>query len=74
MNYEDDTYYIEFFLNGILKVNSEDKKEKVKKLQRLLNEIVEDGALELVKTDSSLTVMSESELLQSLVPFDDTLN
>lgn len=74
MNYSDDTYYIELYISGIIKVNSADKKEKVKKLQKLLNEIVEDEALELIKSDSSLTVMSEGELLQSLMPYDDTPN
>lgn len=74
MNYNDETFYIEFFINGILKVDSESKKRKVKKLQKLLNKIVEDESLELIKSDSSLTVMSEGELIQSLMPYDDTPN
>lgn len=74
MNHNNDIFYIEFFINGIVKINSEDKKDKVRKLQKLLNEIIEDEALELIKSESSLTVMSEAELLQSLMPYDDTLN
>lgn len=74
MNYNDETFYIEFYINGIIKVDSESKKQKVKKLQKLLNKIVEDESLELVKSDSSMTVMSEAEFLQSLMPYDDTLN
>lgn len=74
MNYSDDIFYIEFFLNGIIKVDSESKKAKVKKLQKLLNKIVEDEALDLIKSESSLTVMSEAEVLQSMLPYDDTLN
>lgn len=74
MNYNDDTFYIDFYINGIIKVNSESKKLKVKKLQKLLNKIIEDEALELIKSDSSLTVMSEAELIQSLSPYDDSIN
>ena len=74
MNYDNDTYYIEFFINGILKVKSIDKKKKIRKPQKLLNKIIEDEAMELVKSDSSLTSMSELELIESAMPSDETLN
>lgn len=61
-----ESYYIEFFVTGVIKVNSWDRKQKVKKIQRLLNKIVEDEALDLVKSDSNLLVMSESEVIQNM--------
>lgn len=74
MKHEDDTFYVEFYVNGLLKVKSENKKNKIKKIQRLLNKIVEDESLDLIKSDSSLTVMSEAEVLNSLMPYDDSIN
>lgn len=74
MNYNDDTFYIEFYINGVIKVDSEHKKEKIKKIQNLLNKIINDQALELVKSSSDLTVMSESELLQTLISEVDDFN
>lgn len=74
MNYNEEEFYIEIYLSAILKVSSKDKKEKVKKLQKLLNEIVEDEILNFVKSDQSLTVLTEAEMVQSIMPLDDSIN
>lgn len=73
MDFNDEIFYIEFLITGIVKVDTETKKENLKKIQKLINKIMNDD-MDLVKSESSLNVMSEAELMQSLMPYDDTAN
>ena len=76
MNYDDDTYYIEFYINGLVKVDSKNKKEKLKKIQKLLNKILNDEDVDLERTESSLAIMSEEEVIAALggYPEEDLIN
>jgi hypothetical protein len=54
-------------------VTKKDKKKKLAKLQKIINEIIEDPDLDLLKSDSNIIVMSEDELMKEL-KYDDSSN
>ena len=74
MKYDDDTFYIELFLNVIIKSESAEKNMKLKKIQKLMNSILRDDELDIIKSESNLVMMSESELLNTLQPLNEYEN
>jgi hypothetical protein len=64
---DNENYYLDFYISGVVKVNVKNKKEKIAKIQKLINEVIEDYNLDLLKSESSLTVLSESEVIQNLI-------
>jgi len=70
---EEDKFYVEIYLTGLVKVTKKDKKKKLAKLQKIINEIIEDPDLDLLKSDSNIIVMSEDELMKEL-KYDDSSN
>ncbi len=73
MSTKENKFFIEIYLNGLIKVNSKDKKKKLTKLQKIINDILDDPDLDLLKSDSNIIIMSEDELMRELNP-DDTSN
>jgi hypothetical protein len=71
MKYDDDTFYIELFLNVVIKASNTSKKNKLKKIQRLMEAILRDEDLDIVKSDSNIVMMSEAELLNTLQTYVD---
>lgn len=65
----DNNSYIEFNINGILKVPEKNKKAALKKLNSLLSKIVEDN-IELVRSDYSIDVVSEAEIAYAMSNYD----
>lgn len=70
---DEDKFYVEIYLTGLVKVTKKDKKRKLAKLQKIINEIIEDPDLDLLKSDSNIIVMSEDELMKEL-KYDDSSN
>lgn len=66
MSHTDDTYYIEFFINGIIKIKNSDKQEVFQKLQEIIDLITTDEELNLIKMESNLALASENELIYNL--------
>lgn len=69
----EDKFYVEIYFTGLIKVTKKDKKKKLIKLQEILNDILEDPDLDLLKSESNIIVMSEDELMRELSP-DDSSN
>lgn len=64
------TFYIEFNINGVIKVLESNKKQALKQLNFLISKIIEENNLELVRADHSVDVVSEEEIIHAMTNYD----
>jgi pantothenate kinase len=62
----EEKYFIEFYIDFVLKVDAENKKIFMKKIQRMLNKLTNEVAEHAIKMDSNITSLSEAEVSQMI--------
>lgn len=71
MNYDDEEIYVEFQISGIFKTKVKNKKIKMAKIQKIINSIINDETIHLIKSDSSLVSYTEAEIMNAFVNYTD---
>jgi Na+/phosphate symporter len=62
----EEKYFIEFYIDFVLKVEEEKKKVLLKKIQKMINKLSEEVSEYAVKMDSNVTSLSESDVAQMI--------